>query len=141
MLIPATCLLLFVLALPFVTGDTNTIVFTAGALLFGFTLYPLLQIMSKRGWCEFEKLHFDVAGVYSRAATDESHADPVPLSAASMNGEGHDEDLPPSLCHHNMRVEAVVPGLHALVDNRAASLDLAFTQPLLSGGSNDDPEG
>ena len=44
MLLPASVLLLVVLAVPFVTGDLPTVAWTLGAVLLGFVMYPALQV-------------------------------------------------------------------------------------------------
>eukprot|EP00798_Chlamydomonas_sp_ICE-L_P006811 gene6811-30783_t len=136
MLTPAVFLLFVVLVLPVYTGDTTTIFFITGALLFGFILYPTLQFVAKKGWLEFEPLHFEVPGVYGPTATEDYPEQGAPEDG--LAGEEEEEDIPPSMCHHNMRVESVVPGLRALVEARSMSMDLdrdSLNQPLLRGNS------
>ena len=50
MLLPASALLLTVLALPVWQRDWRTIGATLGAVVAGLILYPLLQVARKRGW-------------------------------------------------------------------------------------------
>ncbi|KXZ49449.1 hypothetical protein GPECTOR_21g675 [Gonium pectorale] len=68
MLMPASLLLLVVLAMPVVSGDLRTCAWTLGAVLLGFIMYPLLQVARKRGWADFEPMHFDCANVYDGSA-------------------------------------------------------------------------
>lgn len=44
MLLPASVLLLVVLAIPFVTLDVRTCSWTLGAVALGFVMYPALQV-------------------------------------------------------------------------------------------------
>ncbi|KAG2428029.1 hypothetical protein HXX76_012014 [Chlamydomonas incerta] len=69
MLLPASALLLVVLAVPFVTRDLPTVAWTLGAVLLGFVMYPALQFAKKRGWMVFEDMHFDCANVYDRSSS------------------------------------------------------------------------
>ncbi|KAG2487400.1 hypothetical protein HYH03_013969 [Edaphochlamys debaryana] len=70
MLLPASALLLVVLAMPFLARDWRTIAWTGGAVALGFTMYPALQLAKTRGWLEFEAggIHFDCAGIYEEPA-------------------------------------------------------------------------
>jgi len=63
MLLPASLLLLYVLAMPFLALDVPTMAATSGAVVLGLVLYPLLQAARTRGWCEFSDLHFDTDNV------------------------------------------------------------------------------
>ncbi|GFR49932.1 hypothetical protein Agub_g12036, partial [Astrephomene gubernaculifera] len=68
MLLPASLLLLVVLALPFINRDLPTVAWTLGAVALGFVMYPALQFAKARGWMEFEEMHFDCANVYEEHA-------------------------------------------------------------------------
>jgi len=92
MLLPASALLLTVLALPLINLDYMNIAFTAAAAALGFILWPLLQMARERGWCEFHPLHFDIPNVYGAVRCAEEGQDGEP--------------------HQNLRVESVVPGAH-----------------------------
>eukprot|EP00873_Tetraselmis_striata_P018488 jgi/Tetstr1/438752/TSEL_027261.t1 len=56
MLLPATALLLWVVAAPFVNGNIATICFTLGSVAAGCMLYPLFGAARTRGWCAFHDL-------------------------------------------------------------------------------------
>jgi hypothetical protein len=76
-----------------------------------------MQMARKRGWCEFEPMHFDIAGVLG----------PIPPSGILVT---EDSEVPPSLEHQNLRVESAVPGHHALL----------LEHQRLSGHSDDEEE-
>ena len=57
MILPSTALLIFILVIPVFTGDWKNVVCTVGAIFVGFTLWPLMQVARRRGWCEFETLN------------------------------------------------------------------------------------
>ena len=79
------------------------------------------QMARRRGWCEFEPMHFDIAGVLGP---------PPPSGILVEEGEEEEEHVPPSLEHQNLRVESAVPGYHALL----------LEHQRLSGHSDDEEE-
>ncbi|GLC39294.1 hypothetical protein PLESTB_001574500 [Pleodorina starrii] len=81
MLLPASALLLVVLAMPFVNRDWETMGWTAGAVALGFVMHPALQFAKKRGWMAFDEMHFDCANVY-----DEHSGDVHPYGGSGGNG-------------------------------------------------------
>mmetsp|Transcript_4121 Transcript_4121/g.11811 ORF Transcript_4121/g.11811 Transcript_4121/m.11811 type:complete len:657 (-) Transcript_4121:1518-3488(-) len=151
MLLPASALLVVMLALPVVFGQVHTIVMTVSSLLAGCLIWPLLQTAKRRGWLHFAPLHFDIPTVLDTenveeyqycsvarspfATADASVAGSVtshirrPSQDRSVSGTLFGDaslkhGLPPSLEHQNMRVEAVVPGHHRhLLEERARSFD------------------
>ncbi|GAX81476.1 hypothetical protein CEUSTIGMA_g8905.t1 [Chlamydomonas eustigma] len=104
MLLPATALLVTVIALPFLKLDYTTMLWTVGAGLSGFILWPLLQVAKRRGWCEFEEMEFD----------------PSDISETLLRGSSGDvlQGECESLEHQNLRVESAVPGHHGLLLER-----------------------
>ena len=58
-----------------------TQVVTSTACLAGFIVYPLLQLARRRGWCEFNTLHFECMGVHGPAT-------PVPDHRTTATAEG-----------------------------------------------------
>lgn len=77
MLLPATVLLMVVLAIPFVTLDVRTCSWTLGAMALGFVMYPALQYAKHKGWMEFEHMHFDCANVYESDGADSDDNGPT----------------------------------------------------------------
>lgn len=53
MLLPASLLLICLLAAPFIEGNTKVIAFTAGACVLSGGLYPLFQTARAKGWVAF----------------------------------------------------------------------------------------
>ncbi|GAX81477.1 hypothetical protein CEUSTIGMA_g8906.t1 [Chlamydomonas eustigma] len=101
MMLPAFALLFIIILLPVYNRNYVNVACTVGAASMGFILWPLLQVARRRGWCEFEPMHFDVAGVLG----------PIPPSGVCLPAE----EVPHSLEHQNLRVESAVPGHHALL--------------------------
>jgi amino acid transporter len=59
MLLPASVLLLAILALPVAERDWTTLGVSLGALVVGSALYPFLQLCKARGWMAFADLRFE----------------------------------------------------------------------------------
>jgi hypothetical protein len=59
MLLPATALLLALLAMPLAAGKWGMVLWTLGAMLAGFGIYPLLGYARDRGLLEFADLRYD----------------------------------------------------------------------------------
>ncbi|GIL60391.1 hypothetical protein Vafri_14994 [Volvox africanus] len=66
MLLPASALLLVVLAMPVINRDWATCSWTLAAVGLGFVLHPVLQYSKRRGWLAFDEMHFDCANVYDK---------------------------------------------------------------------------
>ena len=135
MIFPATALLIFILVIPIFTGDTKNVVCTVGAIVIGFTLWPLLQVARRRGWCEFEPLHpnfwktsYSSLHRHDRPSHRPSMERPdSPLASPLYSGPvptalGADQDLEGLVSqeeqdaweegsiHQNLLIEAVCPG-------------------------------
>jgi len=82
MVLPASALLMVVLAVPFFTGDVRTCLWTAGAVILGFVVYPLLEMAREGGWMEFNERHFDIHKVVDCSTTGEKESGFL----GSMNG-------------------------------------------------------
>jgi amino acid transporter len=111
MLLPASALLLTILALPWIERDWTTLAASGGALLAGCALYPALQLAKERGWLAFADLRFEY----------EHH---VAAGTPASGGEGvagatEEEE------------EVVVEGAGR------ADVERGLREPLLAGGAED----
>jgi hypothetical protein len=135
MILPSTALLIFILVIPIFTGNIKNVVCTVGAIFVGFTVWPLMQLARRRGWCEFETLNpnFWMASqgsgsmhhATSRRSIDHSRPDSpsppfIPGTSSTALGteavligrssqeqmEGWEE----ASVHQNLLIEAVCPG-------------------------------
>lgn len=137
MILPSTALLIFILVIPVFTGDIKNVVCTVGAIFVGFTLWPLMQLARRRGWCEFETLNPNFwmvsqnSGSLHHAASRKSveqsmpespgppfipgllntvasgGADPMTIGRSSLEVYEGWED---ASVHQNLLIEAVCPG-------------------------------